>query len=77
MGLTFERVFESFEYLRFGPGMGNGLWHSARNFYGNISTPPDCYQRDTGRDEITASWAYILWDCPDFMGVNLLPLAES
>jgi len=57
--------------------MGNGLWHFARNFLGNISTPPDCQQRDTGRDEITASWAHIHWGCPDLMGANLLPLAES
>ena len=24
-----------------------------------------------------ASWAYIHWGCPDFMGANMLPLAES
>ncbi|MDP2861154.1 MAG: hypothetical protein Q8N95_00005 [Desulfobacterales bacterium] len=24
-----------------------------------------------------ASWAYIHWGCPDFMGADMLPLAES
>ena len=36
----------------------------------NITTPPDCQQRDTGRDKITASWAYIHWGCPGLMGVD-------
>jgi len=29
------------------------------------------------KTKAVASWAYIHWGCPDFMGANLLPLAES
>jgi len=54
--------------------MGFGI--SQEIFKETYQHPPDCRQRDTGRDEITASWAYIHWVCPDLMGANMLPLAE-
>jgi hypothetical protein len=54
--------------------MGFGL--SQEIFKETYQRPPDCQQRDTGRAKIMASWAYIHWGCPDFMGANMLPLAE-
>ena len=42
----------------------------------NMTTPPDCQQRDTGRDEITASWAYIHWGCPGLNGSGSAAVGE-